>query len=59
MNDLDPIATTNKKSFDLLEIAVAATFKSAMYGTAFSLLNLIRMRLNRMQIIVVYEGSNF
>jgi hypothetical protein len=38
MNDLDPIVTTNKKSFHLLEIVVrAATFKSAMYEE-FSLL---------------------
>jgi len=33
MSDLDPIATTNKKFFDSLGIAVATTFRSDMYGT--------------------------
>jgi len=39
MNDLDPIVTTNKKSFHLLEIVVAATFKSAMYVRVFIIIN--------------------
>ena len=73
MNELDPIVTTNKKSFHLLEIVVAATSSQPcmeqsfhyykLYSTVLTYSSIIlwksRMILNIWSIIAAYEGSNF